>query len=103
MIINKDLMVENKQYSLGGLCDTVNAIKGTILWENSGTWSNFTEREISIPTLKDYSYIEVLYWTETIVGNWSYQDTSGKLSRGNGTKYQIGRYVASSTRDTNLQ
>ena len=61
MIINKDLMVENKTYSLGGLCDTVSAIKGTILWENSGTWSNFVGQEISIPTLKDYNYIEVLY------------------------------------------
>ena len=51
-------MIENKQYSLGGLCDNVDALKPVILYENtSGSTSNFTISD----DRGNYKFLEIQY------------------------------------------
>lgn len=99
MIINKDLIIENKGYSLGGLCDNFIGLKGTVLWENTGSFTNFTGQDINISSLANFLYIEIVYWTETVVPNWSYLETTGKIPISAGHQYFIGGYVPTSAYD----
>lgn len=56
MKINKDLIIEDKEYSLGGLCDNVDTLKPTILFSGDAT-ENFTLYD----SISNYSEIEIIY------------------------------------------
>lgn len=56
MKINKDLTIENKEYSLGSLCDNIDTLKPTILFSGDAT-ENFTLSD----SVSNYAEIEIIY------------------------------------------
>ena len=84
--INEDILVGNTGIKLNNLI-------GTILWSNPNAGSSFSSQDIAVSNISSYEFIEIVYWTEVSVINWSYLETSGPLPIIYNHYYQLGMYI----------
>ena len=75
----------------GYSCDYVNGNIGKSIYTNTET--TFTEQDVNID-LTPYSYIEIIFYTETVSSNWKYVKSTGKILNVAGYRGTMGDYVS---------
>ena len=73
--------------------EIANAIdnKRVVLYTN--TSNNFNEQDVNI-NLTPYSYIEIIFYTETDVADWKYIKSTGKIANISGVIGTMGDYIS---------